>query len=102
MGMNPYDIDIDSLKESRTVTDEFEILKYKVLALFLDITDYMEVEDIKAKTGLHKSDISRLRTFRIKRFSIDRLISLIYALGHEVSITSRPKPKSKKSNRRKR
>ncbi len=87
---NPYDIDIDSIPLSTEITDPEVLLKYKLSAQLNKIFDTLTVEEIVAKTGLDRSDISRIRIQSIKRFSIDRIIKIIYQLGQTVSITVQP------------
>jgi predicted XRE-type DNA-binding protein len=84
--MNPYDIDIDGLKESAEIKDEKELLKLRLAVEFLRITAKMSTDEILDKTGLHKSDLSRLRTFSLSRFTIDRIITLLDALGYTTTV----------------
>jgi predicted XRE-type DNA-binding protein len=84
--MNPYDIDVEGLHESAEIKDEKELLKLRLTAEFLRITAKMPTDEVLAKTGLHKSDLSRLRTFSLSRFTIDRIITLLDALGYTTSI----------------
>jgi len=88
---NPYDVDIDTIKESRRITDEWEILKYKVSAKINDVFDTLTTEEIVEKTGLNRSDISRIRIQSIKRFSLDRLVKILCQLGKSVSLTVKDK-----------
>lgn len=89
--MNPYDIDYRNLKESTQITDEKELLKLRLIASFNKITSQMETDAILEATGLHKSDLSRLRTFGLDRFSIDRLITLLNSLGYTTVLNVKPK-----------
>lgn len=84
---NPYEIDINSIKPSRKVTDEAEILKFKLSAEINRVFDKMNTEEIIKKTNLNPSDISRLKIQNIKRFSIDRLIKILCLLGKSVKIS---------------
>ena len=84
--MNPYQIDIEKLKESLEIKDEKEILKIKLAAAFIKATSNMSSKEILSKTGLHKSDLSRIRTMSIKRFTIDKIISLLGDLGFSTNI----------------
>ena len=86
MAFNPYDIDIESLKESREITDPVEILKYQLGSQILGIVIDMETSDIIAKTGLDKSDISRLKINSALRFSITRLLKILNSLGYKATI----------------
>jgi hypothetical protein len=63
--MNPYDIDIDELIESEEIKDEKELLKLKLVGEFLQVTSKMTTEEVLLETGLHKSDLSRLRSLNI-------------------------------------
>jgi predicted XRE-type DNA-binding protein len=82
-----FDIDIESLGESKGVTDEREILKYKLSAKFLELTDHMSNQEIITKTGIHKSDLSRFKCMDISRFSIDKIVTLLGRLGFSINIT---------------
>jgi|APGre2960657468_1045069.scaffolds.fasta_scaffold28922_2 predicted XRE-type DNA-binding protein len=92
--MNPYDIDYRKLKISKEITDERDLLKLKLIASFNKITSKMTTEEILELTGLHKSDLSRLRTFGMDRFTIDRLITLLDSLGYATKIDVKPKKAS--------
>ena len=54
----------------------------------------MKTDQILSITGLHKSDLSRLKSLDVKRFTIDRIVGFIDALGFSTSI----KIKSKKAS----
>lgn len=92
--MNPYEIDIEKLKESKEIKDEKELLKLKLLASFLDAISKMKTHDVLAATGLDKSDLSRLRAMNVERFTIDRIIGLLDALGFSTKIDVTPKKAS--------
>lgn len=92
--MNPYSIDSRKLKISNEITDERDLLKLKLFGAFRKATAKMTTEDILDRTGLHKSDLSRLRTFGIDRFTIDRLILLLANLGYVTKIEVKPKKAS--------
>ena len=92
--MNPYEIDIEKLKESKEIKDEKELLKLKLLASFLDAISKMKTHDILAAIGLDKSDLSRLRAMNVERFTIDRIIVLLDALGFSTKIDVTPKKAS--------
>lgn len=51
----------------------------------------MKTDEVLDLTGLHKSDLSRLRAFNIKRFTIDRIIGFLDKLGLSTSIKVSPK-----------
>ena len=97
--MNAYDIDYKNLPLSKPITDERDLLKLKLFAAFHEATIKMSVEEIIEITKLDKSDVSRLRTFGIHRFTIDRLIGILEMLG--VSTEMSFKPKKKPSNNKK-
>lgn len=88
---NPYDIDPESIGPSRKITDERELLKYKLSAEIIKVLNKMTTEEVVEKTGLNPADISRIKIQSIKRFSIDRLIKISILLGQSVNITVRPK-----------
>ena len=84
--MNPNDIDIERLRESREIRDGKDLLKLKLTAAFLKAISEMSDIDVLSITGLHKSDLSRLRALSVDRFTIDRLIGLLDVLGFSVEI----------------
>lgn len=88
---NPYDIDPDSIGPSKKVTDEGELLKYRLSAEINKILDKLTTEEAVAKTSLNRSDLSRIKIQNIQRFSIDRLIKILILLGQSVSITVKSK-----------
>jgi hypothetical protein len=92
--MNPYDIDIEKLKESKEITDEKELLKLKLTAAFLKAISKMSTDDVLSMTGLHKSDLSRLRALNVGRFTIDRIVGFLDALGFSTKIDVKPKQAS--------
>lgn len=92
--MNPYDIDYRKLKVSKEITNEKDLLKLKLIAYFNKVTSKMTSEEILERTNLHKSDLSRLRTFGMNRFTIDRIISLLDSLGYATKIDIKPKKAS--------
>lgn len=89
--MNPYNIKTDDLNDSEEMTDERELLKLKLLSVFLKVTAKMKTEEVLNITGLHKSDFSRLRSMNIQRFTIDRMIGLLASLGYSTKINVKPK-----------
>jgi len=80
--MNPYDIDIESLRESKPITDSREILKLQLSGIFVKETRYLSTKEIISKTKLDKSDLSRIYVMDVKRFSIEKFISLLSAIGY--------------------
>lgn len=92
--MNPYQIDIESLQESLEITDEKELLKLKLVAEFLKIISKMETVDILEKTGLDKSDLSRIKCLSLERFTIDRIVNFLDALGFSTTVKVMPKKTS--------
>lgn len=88
---SPYEIDVDTIKPSRKVTDERELLKYRLSAEINKILDRLTTEQAVDKTGLNRADLSRIKIQSISRFSIDRLIKILILLGQSVSITVKTK-----------
>lgn len=84
--MNPYEIDIDKLKESKEIKDEKDLLKLKLTAAFLEAISKMSTDDVLTVTGLHKSDLSRLRSLNVDRFTIDKIVGLLDDLGFSTKI----------------
>ncbi|OFZ46204.1 MAG: hypothetical protein A2381_11330 [Bdellovibrionales bacterium RIFOXYB1_FULL_37_110] len=84
--MNPYEIDIEKLKESEEIKDEKDFLKLKLVTEFLKIISTMKTDQVLFLTGLDKSDLSRLRSFNTERFTIDKIVGLIDALGFSTSV----------------
>jgi predicted XRE-type DNA-binding protein len=80
--MNPYNINLKKLKVSKEVTDERGILKRQLAKKLNELISDMSRSKITKKTGLHKSDISRLKIHNVDRFSIDRMVSILDALGY--------------------
>jgi predicted XRE-type DNA-binding protein len=92
--MSAYEVDIEKLKESEEIKDEKELLKLKLVAAFLKATSKMETEEILSLTRLHKSDLSRLRALNVSRFTIDRIVGFLDALGFSTNIDVKPKQAS--------
>lgn len=92
--MNPYDIDVEALKESEEIKDEKELLKLKLAVEFLKAISKMETDVVLLRTGLHKSDLSRLRSMNLSRFTIDRIVSFLDALGFTTSVSVHSKEAS--------
>jgi predicted XRE-type DNA-binding protein len=92
--MNPYNINIKKLKVSKEVTNEKEILKRQLAKKLNELIADMSPSEISAKTGLHKSDISRLKILNVGRFSIDRIVTILDSLGYVMTV----KIKNKKAS----
>jgi predicted XRE-type DNA-binding protein len=89
--MSIFDYEYKDRQDSKKINDEREILKLKLISHFLKLTKRMDTQDILFKTGLHKSDLSRLRSFGSKRFTIDRLVLILNKLGHVVNFNIKAK-----------
>lgn len=87
MAKGPYEINYDDFMESKEITDPVSLLKLELGSKFLKITNKMETAEILKITGLHKSDLSRIRAGSLKRFTIDRIIHLLDALGYKAKIS---------------
>mgnify|MGYP001589750515 CR=1 FL=1 len=85
--MNPYKIDINLLKESKKIKDEKDLVKLQLVSELCKIISKMETADILEQTGLDKSDLSRLRSLDFKRFSIDRIITILNDLGFSAKVS---------------
>jgi Uncharacterized conserved small protein len=46
----------------------------------------MSIRGAEEKTGVKASEFSRIRNAKLRRFTIDRLITIINKLGHEVDV----------------
>lgn len=92
--MNPYNIDIKKLKKSEKITDEKELLKLHFAAGLLKIISKMETAEVLEKTNLDKSDLSRLKSLNLSRFSIDRIIGILNSLGFSAKISIIPLDKA--------
>ena len=92
--MNPYNVDIDSLKESRVITDEKGLVKLRLIEGLMKVTSKMETSEILERTGLDKSDLSRLRSLNLDRFSIDRIIGILNRLGFSAKVSVVPTNKA--------
>jgi hypothetical protein len=91
---NPYDIDPESIPLSRKITNEKELLKYRLSSEVNKVMRTMTTDEIVKKTGLNPADISRIKIQSIKRFTIDRLIKISFQLGLTVKITLSSKQKA--------
>ena len=83
--MNPYEIDIDKLKESKKIQNQMELFKLGLIVEFLKATSKMSTQEILDVTHLHKSDLSRLRSLSVARFSTDRIVGILDSLGFSVA-----------------
>lgn len=84
--MNPYDIEIEELIESYEITNKKELLKYQLIREFLKITHKMNSHEILEATNLDKSDLSRIRSLNIERFSIGKIVDLLSSLGYSAKV----------------
>lgn len=89
--MNPYKIDLNKLKESEKISDPKDLIKLKLISAFLKAISKMENNEVLEITGLDKSDLSRLKSLSIKRFSIEKIINLLDHLGLATKIDVKPK-----------
>ena len=89
--MNPYKIDLSKLKESEKILDPKDVIKLKLISALLRAISKMENNEVLKITGLDKSDLSRLKSLSIKRFSIERIINLLDQLGLATKIDVKPK-----------
>ena len=92
--MNPYEIDVEKLKKSKKIKSQKELLKLQLVTAFLRTITDMKTDEVLSKTGLHKSDLSRLKSLSVSRFSIDRMIGLLENLGLCTEINIGPKKAS--------
>lgn len=83
---SPYGSDYEDLPESQEITNPVSLLKLELGAKFCKITDKMETQEILELTGLHKADLSRIRVAAVERFSLDRLVNLLDALGYKAQV----------------
>src|ERR1700682_1057883 len=49
--------------------------------------------------GVTQPKVSALRHYKLAGFSVERLMNLLTALGHDVEIMIRPKPRARRSGR---
>lgn len=92
--MSAFEIDLKKIKNSRPVTDEKELIKLQLATAFLKATAIMESLEILEATGIHKSDLSRIRSMNLDRFTIDRLIGLLDDLGYSTTVAIKPKKRA--------
>ncbi len=93
----PYDLSAEELrrmKPSRPITDEKEIFKLKLGARLSEILQTLERQEAIKKTGLDNADVSRLLCGGLSRFSIDRLIGILFKLGYTPELTLKRKKAS--------
>jgi predicted XRE-type DNA-binding protein len=51
------------------------------------------------RLNVNQPKISALLNYRLDGFSVERLMNFLVALGHDVDVTVRPKPRSRKTAR---
>ena len=65
-------------------------IKYGLRQEILEAFAVLKIADIVKATGLHQSDISYLRAdTKLNRFSVDRLLLILIALGRQPHIEMR-------------
>lgn len=87
MTKGPYKINYEDLDNSVEINDPVDLLKLELGSKFLKITSKMDSAEILKITGLDKADLSRIRAGSLDRFSIDRIIHLLDALGYKAKIS---------------
>lgn len=92
--MNPYDIDTELLEISKEITDAKDLLKLRLAGSIIKVVTKMSTEDVLFLTKLHKSDLSRIKSLNLKRFSIDRLIGILDLLGYSTTVDVKRKKAS--------
>lgn len=60
------------------------ILAARIIGILDDAE--MSIRGAEAETGVKASEFSRIRNAKLGRFTIDRLITIINKLGHEVDV----------------
>ena len=83
---------------SKVVTDPIDLMKFKLIGVFSKLTDNMNPSEITQKTGLDKSDVSRLLMWDLKRFSLERILRILYSLGATAEIKTNISSKPKKAS----
>lgn len=58
-------------------------------------SDGLTVREAHARTGFAAADFSRIRNSDLDRFTLDRLMSIIYRLGARVEVKVKVKPDSR-------
>lgn len=86
MAKGPFGSDYKNLPDSQEINDPVTLIKLELGAKFCKITEKMDTQDILEVTGLHKADLSRIKVGSIDRFSLDRLINLLDALGYKARV----------------
>mgnify|MGYP001324047348 CR=1 FL=1 len=84
--MNPYNINIKKLKVSKSLKDQPISFKMNLVISFLKIIQNMQSDEVMELTKLDKADLCRLRGLAIERFTVDRIINLIDALGYSTQV----------------
>lgn len=79
--MNPYDIDPESIEDSKEILSSKDLLKITLASEFIRATNSMDSSKILKITGLHKSDLSRIRSMNLERFTLDKLVSILDSIG---------------------
>jgi hypothetical protein len=92
--MNPYKVNYKKFKDSKKISNPKDLLKLRLTAGLLNIISEMENTEVMSVTGLHKSDLSRLRCLNIERFTIDRIIEILNSLGFSAKLTIEPSKKA--------
>lgn len=90
----PYDLtdeEIRKMKPSRIITDEKELFKVKLGARLSEILQTIDRDVAIEKTGLDNADVSRLLCGGLSRFSIDRLIGILFKLGYSPELLIKKK-----------
>ena len=66
--------------------DPDQELKAQLARALCDILEAWPQANAAALAHLHESEISRLRNNKLERFSVERLIRLIAALGYDIGV----------------
>jgi predicted XRE-type DNA-binding protein len=74
----------------RAPTRTLDELKERLAEELLALLDGWDQTDAAAQVGLRQPDISLLRSGRLERFSVGRLLRLIAARGYHIEIALRP------------
>jgi predicted XRE-type DNA-binding protein len=62
-------------------------------------TQRLTQADAAARLGLNQPKVSALRNYKLEGFSVERLMTLLTALGQDVEIVIRKKPRSRAAAR---
>ena len=89
--MHPYKIDQSKLRESEKNLDQKDLIKLELISALLKAISKMESNEALEITGLDKSNLSRLKSLSLKRFSIERIINLLDHLGLATKVDVKPK-----------